>query len=680
MFFKKKNSPQTQAEYNIYDKNWYFDFSSTWNKKLSNDHPSPELQKEYLYELSLRIKHNANNNNLKLLSKDEIAKFWQDASDNLQLIDDSTIIEYGPYYNSALKYFLLQLKGADLPASYSPDDITIKSGDGSVFTQASTRDLFIEMMSHDKVTNKLTLMGCSTFPIDKKSTRFTVSINGTEHTLEDSGLYSDFKVFGEVVYHKFPFRVEVDLDDNIPLSLSFFMVRDESSTRVPLSLHFNTRMSKLAGRITYWRFGNYLATHNKKSISIKINNPVETLTRELAFLLAIAIAWRRPRTAFLRVLYWLSKPVLGKRNIWMYSDKIYKAGDNAEWLYRYALKQKDGISHYYVLRDDSPDTDVFARDNIPYLKYKTIRQRLLFLHANIIVFTHNNAPGYYRFAKANEVFFRGLYNYDIMYIQHGLTVQETSWLFKKSEDDFRRFFIASKYEAENLTRPAYGFKSSELVHAGATRYDGLVSNDKKNILITPTWRTYLAPPGKDYGESRDANSNFKNTDFYKIYNSLISNEKLITTAQRLGYTITYLLHPVMSSQINDFNNDGYVKIVTANDDFNYQKAMTEASLMVTDYSGVQFDFAYMYKPVVYFHPPELPASYDEATYKYSKHALGDIVTQSDDLVNLMCDYMKNDCKIKPKYEKRIDDFFYHHDQKNSKRIYANIVNWQKDAL
>ena len=676
MFKKQKYVPT--LNYDAYKKDWYFEFISHWNEVFAEGKPSQIQQNKYLEQLLRRIQANANNHNLQLLDKSEVRRFWEGVGSNLSHIDDQTIFDFPSGYNPSLKEFLLKTKGAKLTKLYEPNDIIISTKQEDVFARASERDLFIEMMSFDKKKKNLTIIGCTTFPFDQKTTKLVANINDKSVALKDSGIYSDYKIFGEVVYHKFPFRIEVHLDPEEQLKIGFQLINRMHSTRVNLKLNFNTYMSKLGGRITYWRFGRFIATRTKHQLRVKQSKALDTFARELVFLLTVGIVFRRPRTAILRLFYWFSKPVLGRRNIWLFADKIYKAGDNAEWLYRYAITQDDGAHKYYALRDDVPDARRFKKEGIPYLKYKTIRQRLLFLHATIVVFTHNNAPGYYRFGGVNEVYFRGLYNYDIMYVQHGLTVQDTAWLFKKSVDDFTRFFVASKFETDNLLRPAYGYKSTEIVKAGAARYDGLVNDDKKNILITPTWRTYLAPPGKDYGESRDANNRFKDSDFYKIYNSLITNKKLLSTAKRLGYNITYLIHPVMSSQIDDFDhNNKLVKIVAARDDYDYNKGMSEASLMVTDYSGVQFDFAYMYKPVVYFHPPQLPPSYDEATYKYNKHALGDIATDVDALVSLICTYMESTCKLKPKYKKRIDNFFYHHDRNNSKRTYEEIMKWQK---
>ena len=52
------------------------------------------------------------------------------------------------------------------------------------------------------------------------------------------------------------------------------------------------------------------------------------------------------------------------------------------------------------------------------------------------------------------------------------------------------------------------------------------------------------------------------------------------------------MHPVVSSQIDDYEKNENISIIQATE-VNYEKILTESSLMVTDYSGVQFDFAYM---------------------------------------------------------------------------------------
>ena len=66
----------------------------------------------------------------------------------------------------------------------------------------------------------------------------------------------------------------------------------------------------------------------------------------------------------------------------------------------------------------------------------------------------------------------------------------------------------------------------------------------------------------------------------------------------------------MSAQLEDFDRNDYVELIPATGDMSYEKILTESSLMVTDYSGVQFDFAYQRKPLVYYHPDALPPHYE----------------------------------------------------------------------
>ena len=111
----------------------------------------------------------------------------------------------------------------------------------------------------------------------------------------------------------------------------------------------------------------------------------------------------------------------------------------------------------------------------------------------------------------------------------------------------------------------------------------------------------------------------------------------------------------------------------------YEKILTESSIMLTDYSGVQFDFAYMYKPIVYFHPDELPPSYDVGYYDYDTMALGEITKTVEETVDLICEYMKNGCVVKTQYKQRIDNFFAYHDHDNCKRVYDEIMRMRENG-
>ncbi|WP_421594745.1 CDP-glycerol glycerophosphotransferase family protein, partial [Shinella sp. M27] len=119
-----------------------------------------------------------------------------------------------------------------------------------------------------------------------------------------------------------------------------------------------------------------------------------------------------------------------------------------------------------------------------------------------------------------------------------------------------------------------------------------------------------------------------------------------------------------------------VEIISALD-VDYEKILTESSLMITDYSGVQFDFAYMRKPVVYYHPDELPPHYKEGGFFYDTMGFGEICTKHEEIVALICEYMENDCAIKPLYADRQNDFFAFNDLNSCKRIYDDMLEFQR---
>ena len=250
---------------------------------------------------------------------------------------------------------------------------------------------------------------------------------------------------------------------------------------------------------------------------------------------------------------------------------------------------------------------------------------------------------------------------------------------QRLRDNTKLYFCASKYEIENLSKPVYDYAGYDILKlTGVPRYDGLEDRSEKIILFSPTWRMNSAMPvTANEGVSRDYNPNFKDTDYYKVYNSLINNPRLLDAAREYGYRIQYVLHPIVSPQAKDFTKNRFVEIIPSIGDVSYEKLFCEASLMVTDFSGVQFDFAYMRKPVVYLHHNDIPQHYEEGTFHYTTMGFGEICHTNDELIDVLCDYMKKNCQMPEVYRKRADDFFHYSDHKNCERIYPIMLEHTK---
>ena len=115
----------------------------------------------------------------------------------------------------------------------------------------------------------------------------------------------------------------------------------------------------------------------------------------------------------------------------------------------------------------------------------------------------------------------------------------------------------------------------------------------------------------------------------------------------------------------------YVKIDYKHE--KYQKVFNHGSLLVTDYSSVAFDFAYLDKPVLYYHySRDYHFNLNESYFDYNTMGFGEVSQSEDELVNHIIEYMKNNCEIKEKYKKRVKAYFLFTDKNNSMRVYDAI--------
>ena len=94
-------------------------------------------------------------------------------------------------------------------------------------------------------------------------------------------------------------------------------------------------------------------------------------------------------------------------------------------------------------------------------------------------------------------------------------------------------------------QPEYGYSDKEIRLTGLARYDGLINNDQKQILITPTWRRNLVNAGSS-GNVRAKNNFFKESEYFRIYNSLINDKRLIECAKKNHYRMIRLKNVLKS--------------------------------------------------------------------------------------------------------------------------------------
>ena len=466
-------------------------------------------------------------------------------------------------------------------------------------------------------------------------------------------VYGCSKIFGRIYEEKYMFHAQVYVSAYKGKAKIKFAV-EINGNLIEIGIRTGKPYTHIQQGITgqYWNFdknwclsfleNDILLLENVSDGQLKVKE--KKYQQELANLAKKKNSYAAAAIEIRKEYFGLKKAGLKKR-IWVTFDKLYKAGDNGEYIFHYVDENVEDIDIYYLINNDAPDYDRL-KENANVLVWGENGTIAKILHAEAILTTHGDIAQYIGLEPMLAPFLCDLLNSINVCIQHGLTVQDIAKFQNRLFTNLHLYLCASENEIKNISRPVFGYERNQIRLVGLARYDGLKNRDQRQILITPSWRRNVTNTNIVHATNL-YNVDFKNSDYFKIYNKLINDEKMINSARKNNYKLIYLIHPALGAQIDDFNKNEYVEIIAATSDMSYEKILTESSLMVTDYSGVQFDFAYMRKPLLYYHPSELPPHYDESIgYSYERDAFGPLIKLHDELVTQLCEYMENGCKMK----------------------------------
>ena len=186
----------------------------------------------------------------------------------------------------------------------------------------------------------------------------------------------------------------------------------------------------------------------------------------------------------------------------------------------------------------------------------------------------------------------------------------------------------------------------------------------------PTWRRDLFGTYHAEDSRYDLLPGFEQSKYYQFYNNLLNDQRLLKTAEALGYSICFVPHPTFFPYVDRFAVPPQVKVYGSN--VTYREIFARNKLLVTDYSSVAFDFAYLRKPVLYCQH-EKQTHYEKGYFDYTEDGFGEVETDLEGTVNRIIEYMENGCKLKEKYRQRIDNFYVFNDRNNCERVYQKIM-------
>ncbi|EIG8826238.1 CDP-glycerol glycerophosphotransferase family protein [Campylobacter coli] len=355
---------------------------------------------------------------------------------------------------------------------------------------------------------------------------------------------------------------------------------------------------------------------------------------------------------------------LPKSNIWLLMDRDYEADDNAEHLYRYIMQNHPEREIVFALRKESLDWERLEKEGFNLVEFGSFEFERIIKKASKVISSH--ADEYLmRYITSRQQF---------IFLQHGVTQNDISkWLNNRK---INLFFVSAQMEFDSIVKnyTRYKFGQKEVVLTGFARHDALLKNNKTNtkqILIMPTWRHYLS--GLMIGNSgiRELKDDFKESEYFQKWNLLLDSNTLQKLCEKYSYTIVFNPHPNIIPYLKDFNIPSYVKITNQSESL--QKLFCNSSLMITDYSSVAFEMAYLNKPVLYyqFDQEDFFSSHtlQKGYFDYRKNGFGPVVEKEENLLKELENLLQDNCRVFGVYKDNIDSTFAFKDGKCCERIF-----------
>ena len=366
------------------------------------------------------------------------------------------------------------------------------------------------------------------------------------------------------------------------------------------------------------------------------------------------------------------------KDAWVFLDKDTVADDNAEHLYRYVMKNHKEVNTFFLLHKDSSDWNRLEKEGFNLVAFGSLNHKILLMNA-INVLSSHAAPFVVSYLPPR--IYANYVNFKFVFLQHGVTKDNISkWMNSRnvdcfiatSDDEYNS--IAGNYNTYKMTR-------KEVALTGFSRHDALLSlpvKEKNMIMIMPTWRLFLAGELTRESGERALNPDFYDSQFAKLWKSFLHSKKLFELSKKFNYEIVFFPHPNILPYLSWFDIPSFINIAQ-NNEKSIQVYFKEAKFMITDYSSVAFEMAFLNKPVLYYHFDHEEFfsgnhSYSKGYYDYTKDGFGPIAYDEENLLENVQNILENKGVIDEKYQRNIDKAFKYRDGKNSERIVKVVKN------
>lgn len=364
---------------------------------------------------------------------------------------------------------------------------------------------------------------------------------------------------------------------------------------------------------------------------------------------------------------------LFRRHLWLLCEYGPEARDNAYYLFCFLRDEHPEIDAVYALNKDSVDMErITSKGEVVY--YGSLKHWIYYLMAEVNISSQKGGKPSAAVCYVLEVLTGILKNIRV-FLQHGIIKNDLPYLhYDKTKMSLFMCSVQREYE---FVRDTFGYPEGAVVLTGLCRYDNLIDTSKGNIIgLMPTWREWLYKPHQM--EKVENTTDFRETSFFKMWSELI--QQLLEKYQNTDMKLVLCLHRNLQ-QYNHYFEELSEQLEVVNlTNGDVIDVLKSSACLITDYSSVGIDFAYLRKPLAYyqkdykqFREHHLPEGY----FDYEKDGFGEVCYTQEDMLSWVDNCVKSGFVLENKYQERIDSFFFFHDREYCLRNYEAIKAFLK---
>lgn len=360
-----------------------------------------------------------------------------------------------------------------------------------------------------------------------------------------------------------------------------------------------------------------------------------------------------------------------RRDLWLVCDNGTEAADNGFVFFKYVCETHPEQDCVFAVNKNSPDREKVEQVGNT-VNYGSFKHWILYLTARVNISSQKGGKPNYAVCNLLEVY--GILKNSRVFLQHGIIYNDLEFLHYKNSK--MSMFMTSTERERSFIVERFGYSEKSVKLTGIARLDNLhgFQVEQGQILVMPTWREWLGNSTLTKNLKKNV-ADFVKTDYYKNWNELLASDKLKEICEKYRLKVMFYLHRDAQRFADCFELDSRYVTVCKYPEYKVDELLKSSAFLITDYSSIHMDFAYMKKPIAYFqfdYDRFYSEHYREGYFTFSEDGFGPTFSDSKELTAYVESSAKNGFENDEKYLKRHSSFFTLYDTENCKRNYEAI--------